>query len=162
MFCHEFFPSFNYILSLFNELCKFECEGVWSPCSTSFNTYILKLGDECSFTSSFFSSYNNNLFNIITPRSYYNLYFLWNKYIYQIGIVLCRLLFYSWNVWILMLHTHVSQPMILHICDIILLVFDPSFHDFCHQLNLIAFIHFLWSSYSFLPPLTWCLKEVFS
>jgi hypothetical protein len=27
-------------------------------------------------------------------------------------------------------HTHVTT-MIIHICDIILLVFDPSFHDFC-------------------------------
>lgn len=102
------FPSFNCILSLFNEFCKFECQGVWSPCSTSFNTYYLKLGDECSFTSSFFSSYNNNFFNIITPHSYYNMCFLWNKYVYQIGFVLCRLLFYSWNLWILMLHTHVT------------------------------------------------------
>ncbi len=105
----NYFPSFNYILSLFNELWNFECQGVWSPCSTSFNTYILKLGDECFFTSSFFFSYNKNFFNIITPHSYYNLCFLWNKYIYQIGLVLCRLLFYYWNLWILMLHIHMSQ-----------------------------------------------------
>lgn len=106
----NYFPSFNYILSFFNERCKFECQGVWNPCSTSFNTYYLKLGDECSFTSSFFSSCNNNFFNIITPHSYYNMCFLWKKYIYQIGLVLWRL-FYSWNLWILMLHTHTCHNL---------------------------------------------------